>query len=1365
MSSFMPHSANALSSLFSSDPNAAAAAASSQNRSIIQSNHLLQQTAPPNQAVNPQTHNSQFSSRIANTFGNFNPIQQTFEKFSPLQNKTAFARQPSSHGQQNAPTHRNLVINTTQATNQNSANFYRFSNSLNPNTAQGLQQNSSNFTVPSQFRLNAADSPNYIQLAAEKVASFLNTDSASTFKNPFSANFFGTAPGQANPGLQRNFLSRTSGNISGSLAAAGDHPGKVTPSLSMGLGNQQLSHMQQNQSFGQTAHVATTQANPGLFYQPITMQGNLQHGSSLNPTGFQQIVPGVQQQAVQQRPAHVDVAGNVFVGMQSAQPTLQQAPNAATNVAAAAQFARKPAQNLIQTQGAQYATPAAVLPNQAGFAPTAAAFQNPQQIATGFTATNIQGATPAQLEAEQRFRRSKDLFQQSQTSKLNPGSFVGVNTGTSALQNVAQLNSGLSGSYQSVFSDPQLNQTFQAFQQQPSTNSILNPTEQLSTLQRQQPMYVSMDGGLNLINQQKNNDVQLQQQNLLSALERSRALDRLSIEQLYTQQRSRSLDQTDTLNSPSIAGTGQNTPNLSSATTLTVPNSQIGANSRFPQFPVDLAHRLHAQHATGYQIPPEFSKRSVLDSGFRPMDQQLLKNTLDTSLQPKSVSFNVNQSTPTHSNVSPSLTKLSELFPDCAECRRLEENRRLFRASLKLGRPNPSESWSDYMKENDRFISSQDEDSLRKLAKMVSATFSGDSDSADSEGRFTRGYGGATSDYPYTSRYAPETANKLGHGFGSVRSLPSSYVDQLESSLARGVLDSPGSLRARKTNSLSEVDMQRRLEMERDLMRPSRSRAPSHDYLVNTEYAKAAAYAAELNQKLGAFTAEMENLSLDRSKLRGRSRDRKTTEKDRRMSSRDNTTRERSKSRTLEDSTATAGSRLRSASPEHVKMSRRLDRIGKSARDYSPVGVSSMATNYADSGFINDGFSSISRSRNRSSSKTRINNNYDETVDNYSGNRRRLGSNKERNSFVEDDIRKKPGRDRNRESRRGSFYELRPHDRRFGNRDVESSSSSIDRLSSPDRRNRKAGTSQINQSYDVNRTMRDRSSYRDRDRIYERTVEMDKSRRLPEVPGNNYSNESGYSSQSQRATRDDNERYARNNSSNHRDANPMYKPSNHPGQRDNRGYYPENDYYNNNSNFSNSQAMNNQQFPQNNQGVYSNQQNQQNYYGNSSYNQDSGYGMNANDPYRQGNQGSNYNDMHVSNNPNQNQYQQNMMGNNNNNNSSNNNMFMNQQNRGGQNFNSNYNPNSNYNNQNNPTFNSGMNNSSLHTGGTAVNNNMMGMGGVNNPSMGNNMGSMNSNINQNNNTNNPGVGVMGGGGSGMMGGSSNQQMGVGGGSR
>ena len=1343
--SYVPLSANSFSGLFSPDTNNPA------NPNLIHQQQTNQLRNQQQQQQQPQP--SHFSARLANTFGTFNAFQPTFEKFTNLPAKNVFTR--TSNPQ---VSNRNASVLSSNSPSQQSpaANFYRYNTNFNTNTLSGVQT-SANFSLPQQIRLPVSDSPNYIQLAAEKVASFLNAEAPSTFRNPFSANLFGSAP--ASSGIQRSVWSRTTGNLSGTPGGSGEHPGKVTPSMSMGLTNQQLREMQSAQTFGQPSHAPVTQANPAIYYHPnMVPQGNLTHTGNLNPQiQLTQPIP-------QANRGHLDSTGSIFVGMPPGQQSLQQGNSSALN-----QFARKPTHNILTPQGTQFTT-------QLGNMANPGTYGTQQQIG-GYPGTIQVGTTPAQLEAEQRFRRSQQ--QQVQTSKLNPTPYLGLNT-NSNIANVPQLGgNGLSGSYQSVFSDSQLNQTFQPFQN-PVQGSILNPSDALGTLQRQNPMYLSMDGGLNLINEQKNNELQMQQQNILSAIERSRGLDRLSVEQLYNQQRSRSLDQSEPLvPSPSLAGTVPAAPTLQATSSLSLQNSQINSTSRFPQFPVDLAHRLHAQHATGYQVPAEFSKRSSLDSGFRSLDPQLIKSGLDQSVPQKSVSFNVNQnSTPTHSSVQASLTKLSELFPDCAECRRLEENRRLFRTSLKL-RSNPSESWSDYMKENDRFISSQDEDSLRKLAKMVSATFSGDSDSADSEGRFTRGYATSASDYPYTSRYPSENANKLGHGFGSARSLPSAYVDQLESSLVRGALDSPGSLRSRKTSSLSEVDMQRRLDLERDLLRPSRSRAPSQDYLANTEYAKAAAYAAELNQKLGAFTAEMENLSLDRSKLRGRSRDRKSNEKDRRMSSRDNTLRERSKSRTLEDSAA-AAQRLRSASPEHAKMSRRLDRIGKSARDYSPVGIA--ATNYGDS-YIGDGFSSIQRARNRSSSKTRVA--HDEVSENYPTPRRRLGSNKDRGTFPDEELlRKKPTRDRNRESRRGSFYESRPHDRRFGVRDAcESSSSSIDRLSSPDRRNRKSGTYLPGQSYDSQRVgSRDRSSYRDRDRLYERTLELDKSRRLPEVPGNNnYSNESGYSSQSQRATRDDNERNARNNSSNHRDSTTMFKHSNQATSRDNRsGYLAENDYhYQNSGNYHNGNPQFNagthNNYHQNSQSQYSNQY-QQGSYGGGNYSQDTGnmpaqsYGYNANssEPYNRQNNGTNYTNMHVNNNinssnnssgynNNQNQsYQQHLQAGNSSN--TGNNQFMNQQQRSA--TPQNYYPAVNHNNSSN-TFNNNNNNNNNNMNNNNINNQSGNVGGVmaSVPGGNNMMGgavSMQNNqmLNQNNSSmNNSNTGhVMGGGGVNNQGG-------------
>ena len=1095
---------------------------------------IITSQQPPGGIINnPTTPN--FTTRLANTFGALNPIQQTFDKFSPIPQRNVFARfQQNSHS-------------GPAGAQSSGSNFYRFDNfGSQPNSQSnpiGISNPlaAANLTVPAQFR-SANDSPNYIQLAAEKVASLLNTDSVQ-LKNTFGSNFFSpqTQPQQPQ-GFQRSFLSRTTGNLSG--AFAGVDSSKTASSISMGLGTHQIGATQvpTNQAFYQSTQ--QPQSVGAAMFQPMSVPGQ---GSSINPGPSQHIT-----QAQNLSRGQLD---GIYLGINQ-----QQIPGQVQNVGMynpsqinqlsgqATQFLRKP-QNIIAQTGA--------FPQSLSGQSYTSFQQNPNTLNQNFSnvANNI---TAVPSDADQRFRRSKDLYQQSLNAKLtqSPG-IPGVNSGFIP-NSGAVVQSGVNsiqpvGTYQTVYSDSQLNQQYGLNSQLPSnvnsagTSSVLGH-DPMPTLARQ-PVYVSMDGGLNLVSQQKSagtTDPHFQQQNMLSTLDRSRAFDRLSLEQIYSQQRSRSLDQSENINATSNpAVTGSVTPN--------VPAHLLPANHKFPpQFPIDLAHRLHAQHASGHQIPSELASRSILDSNYRSMDDPLMKASID-GVPNKSVSFNVSQHSPINRE---SLTKLSELFPDCAECRRLEESRRLYRASLKLRKGSVGENWSDYMKENDRYISSQDEESLRKLAKMVSATFSGDSDSADSEARFSKGFSplGVSSDYPYTSRLSDSGGGKLGRGFGSMRSLPSSYTEHLESNLFRGALDSPGSLRSRKTTSLSEIDMQRRLEIERDMYRPNgKSRAPSFDYLANAEYAKAAAYAAELNQKLGAFTAEMENLSMDnRPKTRGRSRDRKN-EKDRRMSSRDGTSavRERSKSRTIDD----VNNRIKQTSPEQAKMSRRLDRIGKSARDYSPVGVTP-GNGYSDNYPI-ETYGTM-RSRNRSSSRNR--GAYEDLAGSFAS-RRRVNSTKEKPVFMEDETRKKL-RDRSRDthSRRGSCYDSRTYERSHGLRDAESSSSSIDRLSSPDRRNRKSGHGfgQNGQFYDsFQRSSRERTP---RDRGYSNTVDLDRNRKLPDTPGINYSTESGYSSQSQRATREDNERYARNNSSNQRGHKSMNLPN--ASKNNSSGYHDnyENEY-------------------------------------------------------------------------------------------------------------------------------------------------------------------------------------------------------------
>ena len=530
---------------------------------------------------NPATAN--FTTRLANTFGSLNPnIQQTFEKFSPIPQRNVFTRfQQNSH--------------PGSATSQNAgSNFYRFdsfgSQPNSQNNPIGINNPlAANLTVPTQFR-SATDSPNYIQLAAEKVASLLNTD-AVQFKNTFGSNFFSPQTQNQQPqGFQRSFLSRTTGNLSGALA--GVDSSKAASSMSMGIGTHQIPA---NQGFYQST--PQPQHQSAAMFQPLSVPGQ---GSGINP--------GTSQHITQTQNLSRGQLDGIYLGMNQ-----QQIPAQVQNVGMythsqinqlpgqAAQFVRKP-QNII----AQTGTFPQTLPGQ-----SYSSFpQNPNSLNQNFS--NI-AAMPS--DADQRFRRSKDLYQQSLNAKLtqSPG-IPGVNPGYIP-NSGSVIQQQPVGTYQTVYSDSQLNQQYGLNTQLPSnvntagTTSVLGGHDTMPPLARQ-PVYVSMDGGLNLVSQQKSaaaTDPHFQQQNLLSTLDRSRAFDRLSLEQIYSQQRSRSLDQNENINATSNpAVTGSVTPN--------VPAHLLPANQKFPpQFPIDLAHRLHAQHAAGHQIPPELSSRSVRD--------------------------------------------------------------------------------------------------------------------------------------------------------------------------------------------------------------------------------------------------------------------------------------------------------------------------------------------------------------------------------------------------------------------------------------------------------------------------------------------------------------------------------------------------------------------------------------------------------------------------------------------------------------------------------------------------------------------------------------------------------------------------------
>ena len=139
--------------------------------------------------------------------------------------------------------------------------------------------------------------------------------------------------------------------------------------------------------------------------------------------------------------------------------------------------------------------------------------------------------------------------------------------------------------------------------------------------------------------------------------------------------------------------------------------------------PVDLAYKLHATHQPSSDSHLSHSigtsAHSLHGAHASHASHELQRN--------KSVSFDI----PSH--VEPYLdfdeaSKLAQMFPNCAECQKLEQDKLLYRQALRLRKNNSDKSLHEYMRSGldprASFPNPVEDRRLKDLAQLISETFS-----------------------------------------------------------------------------------------------------------------------------------------------------------------------------------------------------------------------------------------------------------------------------------------------------------------------------------------------------------------------------------------------------------------------------------------------------------------------------------------------------------------------------------------------------------------------------------------------------------------------------------------------------------------
>ena len=151
--------------------------------------------------------------------------------------------------------------------------------------------------------------------------------------------------------------------------------------------------------------------------------------------------------------------------------------------------------------------------------------------------------------------------------------------------------------------------------------------------------------------------------------------------------------------------------------------------------PVDLAFKLHSAHQAGHHglagtIGPGGSVGSASFSApsSATMHDMHASHTLQSEYaRNKSVSFNIPNQYESLLDFDES-SRLAQMFPNCTECQKLEQDRLLYRQALRLRKNNSDKTLNEYMRsggidQRPSYIPSEDR-RLKDLAQLISETFS-----------------------------------------------------------------------------------------------------------------------------------------------------------------------------------------------------------------------------------------------------------------------------------------------------------------------------------------------------------------------------------------------------------------------------------------------------------------------------------------------------------------------------------------------------------------------------------------------------------------------------------------------------------------
>ena len=389
---------------------------------------------------------------------------------------------------------------------------------------------------------------------------------------------------------------------------------------------------------------------------------------------------------------------------------------------------------------------------------------------TGFSAVNLGtlGGQPQSLslgvpqalghmtglesDADWRFRRSKEIFEQAQKSHQQ---FRTSQDQFSRSAAAAHLASQPPQQSQHLL----YNQAQFYNASQPSAPITSKSPYYDSTLSHVNPSSAIHTGRLNASNQAAPVAPSDVLSNYQLQLNRAPGPPPVSGRQSWAKFKSKSFDQEDSITS-NLSMFSTNMPNaqqMNPSVQQTMSLEGVYGNSGGPSLgvhpagtgldqssglpgaiPVDLALKLHSAHQTGHHGLAGNSANQALGSASfsapssATMHDMHASHTLQSEYaRNKSVSFNIPNQYESLLDYDES-SRLVQMFPNCTECQKLEQDRLLYRQALRLRKNNSDKTLNEYMRsaggidqpiQRPSYIPSEDR-RLKDLAQLISETFS-----------------------------------------------------------------------------------------------------------------------------------------------------------------------------------------------------------------------------------------------------------------------------------------------------------------------------------------------------------------------------------------------------------------------------------------------------------------------------------------------------------------------------------------------------------------------------------------------------------------------------------------------------------------